>query len=147
MLTFDDRTGRLTRQDGSLFAQGYSGADPDPSRKGEAGEGVNDPSRVRDRGVGPIPLGVWRIVGPPFTHEHAGKSVLRLLPEPGTETFGRDGFLIHGDSVRLPGSGSQGCVIIPGAENRERLWIEGDHLLRVIDSADPGLPIAMVPSH
>src|ERR1035438_5538324 len=40
-------------------------------------------------------------------------AVQALTPESGTNTFGREGFLIHGDSVQNPGTASHGCIILP----------------------------------
>jgi len=46
-------------------------------------------------------------------------------------TFGRDGFLIHGDSVRHPGDASEGCIILP-RRFRERIWTSEDTDLEVV---------------
>jgi hypothetical protein len=79
--------------------------------------------------VGPVPQGKWKF-GAPFFHDHAGPYVLRLFPEQGTKTFGRSGFLIHGDSMRLPGSASHGCIIL-ARELRMQMWESGDHEILV----------------
>jgi hypothetical protein len=46
-------------------------------------------------------------------------------PYSGTNTLGRGGFLIHGDSVRAPGTASQGCIIMDPA-TRQRISSSGD---------------------
>lgn len=118
--TYCQRTGEL-HQDGKHVGTGYSGA----------GEGKNNPSLEHVANVGPVPCGNWIIAGPPLdTHEH-GPYVLRLNPEPNTETHGRSGFLIHGDSKRSPGTASQGCIILPRVL-REQMWESGDRELEVI---------------
>lgn len=145
MLTYDARTGKMIRANGLLLGVGYAGADPDPSRKGEAGEGVNRPDLDALKSVGPVPCGVYRIHGPPFQHPTAGRDVLRLIPDEGNTMHGRDGFLIHGEG-HAPGASSQGCMIFANSD-RWKIWNEGDHLVRVIDSANPGPSIPMMASH
>lgn len=109
MWTYYIREGELW-QHGRLVARRlYSGAD-DGDGIVEDGEGMNDPAKVRERSVGPLPHGHY-VIGPPFTHVTIGQLVMRLLPKVGTETYGRDGFLIHGGA---PGGGaSKGCIVAP----------------------------------
>jgi hypothetical protein len=45
--------------------------------------------------------------------------------------FGRSGFLMHGDNIRLPGTASEGCIILP-RDLREAIWNSADHTLEVI---------------
>ncbi|MGF6922638.1 hypothetical protein OKW41_007926 [Paraburkholderia sp. UCT70] len=54
-----------------------------------------------------------------------------LTPNPGTHTFGRDTFFMHGDSKSHPGSASNGCIVIVDRAVRERVWSSGDRQLRV----------------
>jgi len=44
-------------------------------------------------------------------YEHKKAPVLRLIPQEGTEMYGRAGMLIHGDSVSEPGTASLGCIV------------------------------------
>jgi hypothetical protein len=86
-------TGALYR-DTLFVATGYSGA----------GEGKNNPALQGVVDVGPVPRGDYTIGAPecvtaPGPH---GPYILRLTPAPGTNTHGRDGFLIHGDSTSIP---------------------------------------------
>lgn len=118
--TYSQKTGDLD-QDGHHVATGYSGA----------GEGKNNPSLQNVRNVGPIPQGDWTITGPPTNTEDHGPYVLRLNPSAGTETFGRSGFLMHGDSKEHPGGASEGCVILPRPV-REQVWTSGDQDLKVV---------------
>ena len=55
----------------------------------------------------------------------------RLKPCADTPTFGRDGFLLHGDSKESPGRASHGCVIMPRSV-REQVWKSGDRDLEVV---------------
>lgn len=93
-------------------------------------EGRNNPSYEAIHDVGPIPQGVWIISGPPFDSPDHGPYVLRLTPANGTITFGRDGFLIHGDSESHPGEASKGCLIADRT-TRTRIYQSGDTNLTV----------------
>lgn len=123
MRTYVQRTGALFDDDlcQVVLALGYSGFGP----------GKNDPQFQQLADVGPIPCGLWTVEGPPAdTH---GGFALRLTPKPGTETFGRSGFLMHGDMAdpELRGTASHGCIIMPRWV-REWLWGSTDHDLQVI---------------
>ena len=119
--TYIQETGEL-QQDDKPIANGYSGA----------GQGKNNPELQDVHNIGPIPQGDWKISGPPVNTAEHGPYVLRLTPVPETETFGRSGFLIHGDSKTAPGTASEGCVILPRAV-REEVWQSGDRELTVVD--------------
>ena len=118
--TYSQKSGELD-QNGKKLATGYSGA----------GNGKNNPEMQNVHNVGPIPEGDWTISGPPVDTKSHGPYVLRLIPEPETETFGRSGFLMHGDSKEHPGTASEGCIIVPKAV-REKVWKSGDRELTVI---------------
>ena len=111
MWTFYGREGELWR-DGRWVALGlYAGAD-DGDGLVEPGEGRGDYSKQAERNVGPTPPGHYTI-GPAFTHPTIGTLVMRLTPKPGTDTHGRDGFLIHGGNPA--GGSSHGCIVAPVA--------------------------------
>jgi hypothetical protein len=118
--TYSQRTGEL-QQDSKHVATGYSGA----------GSGKNNPKMENVPNVGPIPQGDWTIVGPPVNTAEHGPYVLILKPSADTPTFGRDGFLLHGDSKESPGCASHGCVIMPRPV-REQVWKSGDRDLEVV---------------
>ena len=120
MWTFVQRTGELLR-DGAHVATGYSGL----------GVGKNNPDEQKVHDVGPLPRGGWRI-GPPC--DKLGGFALTLVPLYGTPTFGRSGFLIHGDSIEHPGAASHGCLIFPRAI-RELIAASGDRNLVVVADA------------
>ena len=102
MYTYRQSTGELFH-DGLPVTTGYSGH----------AEGRNNPALQSHPNVGPIPCGRWTIEKPAFESQTHGPVVMRLDPCAGTETFGRSGFLIHGDSILHPGMGSLGCIILP----------------------------------
>lgn len=118
--TYCQRTGDFFLG-GYFVARGYSGF----------GSGRDDPSAQAIADIGPIPVGGWTISGPPFESDTHGPFVLRLEPDEDTITFGRRGFLIHGDSFQHPGEASQGCIVLP-REVREAVWSSGDMDLQVV---------------
>ena len=123
--TYSQKSGEL-EQDGKPVATGYSGA----------GAGKNNPALQNVPNVGPIPQGDWTIVGPPTDTSDHGPYVLKLNPVAGTETFGRSGFLMHGDSKEHPGYASHGCIILPRSV-REQVWNSGDSELEVLADISP----------
>ena len=126
--TYAQKTGEL-QQDGKHVATGYSGA----------GGGKNNPNMQAVPNVGPIPQGDWTIVGPPVNTPDHGPYVLKLQPSAETNTFGRSGFLMHGNSIESPGCASHGCVILPRPV-REQVWNSGDMQLEVVpESATEGV--------
>lgn len=123
MWTYNQSTGWLDK-DGILVSKTcYSGI----------GFGLNNSAAEADHDLGPIPRGLWIISGPPFESLEHGRYCLRLDPAEGTITFGRSGFLVHGDEVEHPGQylASHGCIIADRA-TRERLYQSGDTKLQVV---------------
>ena len=117
------QSGKLLQQcagEWKEISQGYSGF----------GAGKNAPDLQNVPNVGPIPRGLWFILFPRNTDTH-GPYVLPLMPAPSTETYGRRGFLIHGDSIHAPGAASHGCIILP-RKVREQIWTSGDHQIEVV---------------
>ena len=120
MWAYAQSTGEL-QHSGELIGTGYSGFD----------NGKNNPAMQAVANLGPIPQGDWTIVGPPVNTQAHGPYVLRLQPATGTNTFGRSGFLMHGDSIEAPGCASHGCIIMPRLV-REKVWTSGDTKLEVV---------------
>jgi len=120
MWTYAQKSGALL-QDNQRVATGYSGID----------KGKNNPAMQAVPNMGPIPQGDWTIVGPPVNTKDHGPFVLRLTPVAGTNTFGRSGFLMHGDSIESPGCASHGCIIMSRAI-REQVWNSGDTDLEIV---------------
>lgn len=117
MWTYDQSSGEL-RHDGAFEGTGYSGT----------GIGRNNPDAQNIPDTGPIPQGTYKI-GAVYDHPHLGPCVMALDPLPGTETFGRSLFRIHGDNMRH--DASEGCVIL-GPSIRKLIATSGDHELEVL---------------
>jgi len=120
-------TGELSHQ--PTDEQG--GGPPEPIATGYAGrgEGLNNPDRQAEQGVGPIPQGTYDI-GEPRNGRNTGPATMNLDPVEETNTFGRDLFRIHGDNARGDRSASEGCVILPRGV-RDDIGNSNDNRLRV----------------
>lgn len=118
MWQWDQSAGRLTRN-GQAW-RGYSGT----------GRGLNNPALQAAIGIGPIPQGHWTITDRRDS-PNTGPCTLTLVPDPGTETFGRSEFRVHGDSVAHPGTASHGCIVLPRAV-RDAIWRSRDRALEVV---------------
>lgn len=117
MWTYAQKSGTLSH-DGSVIAEGYSGFK----------QGKNNPAMESVPDVGPIPKGRYAIAD----HcEEKGPLTMRLTPIEGTDTHGRAGFLIHGDSSEHPGEASHGCIILP-RQARSLIAASPDKVLEVI---------------
>lgn len=117
---------------GELF---FSGPVTAPVEKGYSGAGEhrNNPGSQCISDLGPIPRGDYAI-GPPTDFgdpPHVVKYALPLTPLPSTDTCGRKGFYIHGESGAFPGWASAGCIIMSKA-TREKIVQSGDKDLRVV---------------
>jgi hypothetical protein len=108
----------------------YSGAD-DGDGVVEPGEGMNDPSKVAERSVGPVPPGRY-ILGPAHAHPLTGPVTMRLIPDKDTDTLGRSGFLVHGGAA--VGGSSKGCIVAPPTV-RAMLATSDDRVLMVVKEA------------
>lgn len=120
--TYQIHTGRMTRVPGGQTFVGYSGAGHTWS------EGRNNPAMCHDVGKGPIPPGSYSI-GEPHPSPHTGPYTMNLDALPGTDTFGRSAFRIHGNNAE--DDASEGCVIMP-PNARKAIWESGDHTLSVV---------------
>jgi hypothetical protein len=118
--TYHQASGRLERNGMLVASGGYSGN----------GAARNNSAMQSTIGHGPIPVGSWRI-GPIHTHPTKGPYVMNLDPLPGTVTFGRTLFRIHGDSRLHPGQASDGCIIF-GPAVRQAIGSSADTLLVVV---------------
>jgi hypothetical protein len=119
MWKYSQKTGELFSPAGSRVGFGYSGH----------GDGVNNSAKQDVPMTGPIPQGLWEI-GSFFDDAHKGPIVAHLLPVTGTETFGRSGFMIHGDNSAGNHSASEGCIILPRVL-REMVMASQDRTLEV----------------
>jgi hypothetical protein len=117
---YSQSTGELTSPSGIILGIGYSGH----------GEGLNNPAKQDEHNVGPIPQGQWSIGE--FFDDLGGKGpvVAHLAPGDGTATFGRSGFMIHGDNKQVNHTASHGCVIL-GRTIRQIISASGVRSLEV----------------
>ena len=120
MWMYRSSTGSLLASDGELQAVGYSGH----------GAGLNNPSAEMEPDIGPIPRGEY-LIGAFFTDPEKGPIVAHLTPIPGTNVFGRSGFMIHGDNSAGNESASLGCIILPHPA-RAAIQASGDYSLKVV---------------
>ena|SRR5215469_4753705 len=119
MWIYNQANGTLSR-DQQLVGEGYSGF----------GDGKNNPTMQDEPNIGPIPRGTYEIGSPHDTPAH-GPHVMSLSPVVGTDTFGRGGFLIHGDAIASPGTASHGCIIL-ARDLRDKISGSGDTQLQVV---------------
>lgn len=119
MWTYSQSTGRLSH-DGIEIGTGYAGC----------GDGLDNPAMENVPCVGPLPRGRYSI-GPQFHHSHTGPITMRLSPDISNVMFGRGGFLIHGDSIKHPGTASEGCIVLPH-DIREQIAESTDRRLQVV---------------
>jgi type VI secretion system (T6SS) effector TldE1-like protein len=121
MHTYEQATGRWS-WNGVLMWVGFSGH----------GTGLNNPAFEQVHMVGPIVRGGFTI-GPPTDDAKLGKFIMPLIPKPGTNTFGRSGFFLHGDEADdYDESASLGCVVKSPEAERIRVWATGDRDLTVV---------------
>ncbi len=92
-----------------------------PASSGEK-EGLNNPNMINVKDKGPIPVGEYEINSKDLSDPGLIKDIIRnvlgdwgdwrvpIKPKSGTQTFGRDGFLLHGGKKK----GSRGCIDIGG---------------------------------
>lgn len=110
---FSQTTGLIFCETLEVLTHGYSGS----------GAGKNNHNMQEVVGVGPIPCG-WYTVG--GRQETPSPISYRLIPDAGTKTFNRSGFMVHGDSIAEPGSASHGCIV---ADRVTRVQLrEGDRV-------------------
>jgi hypothetical protein len=117
---YSQSTGALVNPTGSGVWIGYSGR----------GAGLNNPVEQTVEGVGPIPQGEWTIGS--FFDDPGGKGpiVAHVTPVASTDTFGRSGFMIHGDNADANHTASEGCIILPRVV-REMVMASRDRSLTV----------------
>jgi Protein of unknown function (DUF2778) len=100
--TWDQSAGLMLDPTGKRLAGGYSGKR----------SGLNNPAKQHETAYGPIPQGLWSI-GALRRSAKTGPNIMDLTPLPGTQTFGRTAFQIHGDNGKGNRSASSGCIILP----------------------------------
>jgi hypothetical protein len=120
MWSYCSANGNLS-QNNRFVGKGYSGLR----------EGLNNPELESVEDVGPLPRGRYAIE--PFFNDPGGKGaiVAHLHPTQDTITFGRAGFMIHGDNVAMNHTASHGCIIL-AREIRREMASSGDDVLEVV---------------
>lgn len=119
--TYHIASGRMVNAADATVFQGYSGAGH------SSAEGRNNPAMCNVVAKGPIPPGQYTI-GAPHASPNTGPYTMNLDPKPGTNTFGRSAFRIHGNNAA--NDASHGCIILP-PDARHAIWESGDHDLIV----------------
>jgi hypothetical protein len=114
---YSQKTGRLSL-DSKEIGRGYSGK----------GDGLNNPDKEKEKNVGPIPAGAYKI-GP--AREYKGMQDCFDLTPDGHSAHGRTEFLIHGDNKKMDNSASEGCIILDTA-TRKKIANSGVTRLRVV---------------
>lgn len=126
-LTFNISSGTLTVNVTSNIGSGQRTRTVNSSytisgQSGRDGTAMNNPNMVGVRNVGPIPPGnyyllrseisQWSLPGALARNVRGdwGSFRVPLHPRHGTNTYGRDGFFLHGGSL----SGSAGCIDVGG---------------------------------
>jgi len=111
--------------DGTFVGTGYSGHNDGTQN------GINNSDLEQVHDIGPVPRGNWTIS--PFFDSTEGKGpiVARLDPNPGTDVFGRAGFMIHGDNAEGARTASHGCIIL-ARPIRQQIQASGDTDLEVV---------------
>src|SRR5215207_4533406 len=108
--------------DDEIVGTGYSRAGKTRS------QGRNNSHLQHVKKIGPIPQGKW-IIGKARKSPKVGPVAMDLKPVPGTNTFKRSAFMIHGDNKAS--NASEGCIIL-ARPLRELIANSGDHDLVVV---------------
>ncbi len=124
MLTYEQTTGKLLGLAPRVYL-GYSGF----------GRWKNNPDFEFAHNVGPVPAGSYAL-SDPFNDPLHGPLCFWLWPKPGTETFGRTGLMVHGDSKEHPGSASHGCIAMEH-EGRQAMAASREQELEVVEGIKP----------
>ena len=138
MYTFNISAGLFLQNGNLLDDDVYSGAWP---------EGFNDPTKVSNKDVGPLPAGLWRFGKLIAKHPDLGPNVIPLIPVDVPNSYGRDmaSFFMHGKPLPPADirSGSKGCIC---AQETTRLHVanSGDDGLTVVSGlvvVDPEIQV------
>jgi RHS repeat-associated protein len=92
--------------------------------------GLNNPAMQSVPFNGPIPQGAYSIGSAYYSHK-LGPLTIPLTPLPGTNTFGRWGFNIHGDTPARNHTASEGCIVT-GSDVRQAIANCGGGVMTVV---------------
>lgn len=104
-INYSQSTGIITKDDGTvLVPAGHAWAGH--------GEGKNNPAMEQVHCIGPLPRGTYTL-GAWGKHDELGPDSCHLTQTEG-ESYGRDGFYIHGPSQDpiKHGQESKGCIVV-----------------------------------
>jgi hypothetical protein len=118
MMLYSQRTGAFTLG-GKVIGYGYAGNGPDK----------NEPRSQGKKGHGPLPQHQYKLTTVKDS-PRTGPFTIVLEPVGSGDMLGRGDFRIHGDSIKAPGTASDGCIILP-RNLREKIWSSGERLLTV----------------
>lgn len=127
---YDIPTGNMYTPQGERLATCYSGGNC-----GANPDGVNNPSMMGVKCIGPIPVGRYTF-GAPVEHSKLGAFAIPLIPDPSSDMLGRGEFYCHGDVVGKFQSASEGCIVAPPT-TRHAMIDSGDHQLDVVNGVAP----------
>ena len=127
--TYCQSTGRLYDPDGHHIATGYAGGN-----EGKNPEGVNNHSMQDQKGIGPLPVGLY-MFGEVVLQSQLGPFAIPLIPNLNNEMFGRGGFYCHGDTPAMNQSASEGCIIMPRIVRNE-MYSSPDNQIQVVEVYD-----------
>ena len=130
MLSYQQSTGELSSDDGSIEGSGFAGNNSRHGVNPDHVPGFNNPGAQVLRKIGPLPVGLYALAEP-ITHPELGPLAFKLTPDPANQMFGRDGFWIHGASSTDPMNSSEGCIVLPHAV-RARIADSAERSLTVI---------------
>jgi len=119
-MIYHQLSGLLTTDEGNKIGKGYAGH----------GEGKNNPSMERIHDIGPLPKGTYYI-GKVIDSPHTGPFTIILIPDKDNKMYGRGDFRMHGDSIKEPGTASNGCIIMPRSV-REKVYEGEDKIIEVV---------------
>jgi RHS repeat-associated protein len=123
-LTYVDSDGNVDYTANGGYSGYGTGYQNNPAMQNVQAQQHGDPA-------GPIPQGVYSI-GPLHDSANTGPDVMNLSPLPGTNTFNRKDFEIHGERKHgPPGHASSGCIIEP-PNVRHKIANSNDNCLRVV---------------
>lgn len=129
LFTFNIRLGQVTGPN-NLRWNAFSGH----------GEGYDNPAAVDQKGVGPLPPGLYACGALEPSHASLGSFVMSLSRLDLGSSYGRGSFYIHGAAAVHPELSSDGCIILQRGCRRlmdQIMTKAGDRQLRVIAGLEP----------
>lgn len=124
--TYSQSTGHLTDEQGNVVAVGFAGNDSRPGVNPQHIPGYCNPEAEAIHLIGPLPRGLYD-VGKWQRYPKVGSYAAPLTQIEG-ESFGRNGFFIHGPSEEDPLNSSEGCIVIPHTQRMAVMKLDPDRI-------------------